>query len=43
VKEDLNIPRGVSDGMTMKLNNKGNFDGDLYIKVQVKKSHIFAR
>lgn len=29
--------------MTIKLSNKGNFDGDLYVKVQVKKSSIFGR
>jgi DnaJ-class molecular chaperone len=29
--------------MTIKLTSKGNFNGDLYVKVQVKKSHIFGR
>lgn len=29
--------------MTIKLQKKGNFDGDLIIKVQVRKSTIFVR
>lgn len=37
------IPRGISDGMTMKFQKKGNFDGDLMIKVQVRKSPTFGR
>ena len=29
--------------MTIKLSNKGNFNGDLYLKVQVRKSANFKR
>jgi DnaJ-class molecular chaperone len=43
VKEEIEIPRGISDGMVLKLLKKGNFDGDLLIKVQVKRSHIYGR
>lgn len=43
VKEEIEIPRGISDGMVLKLLKKGNFDGDLLIKVQVKRSHVFGR
>jgi molecular chaperone DnaJ len=43
VKEEINIPRGISDGMAIKLSKKGNFDGDLIIKVSVKKSPLFGR
>lgn len=43
VKEEIAIPRGISDGMTIKLPKKGNFDGDLLVKVQVRKSPMFTR
>ena len=43
VKEEITIPRGISDGMTIKLPKKGNFDGDLLVKVQVRKSSVFGR
>jgi len=43
IKEEVNIPRGISDGMTINLSHKGHFDGDLYLKIHVKKSHIFGR
>lgn len=29
--------------MTIKLSNKGNFNGDIYLKVQVKKNPNFQR
>ena len=29
--------------MVLKLVNKGNFDGDLIIKVQVKRSYVYGR
>jgi len=29
--------------MTIRLSQKGNFEGDLFIKVQVKKSQVFGR
>lgn len=29
--------------MSLKIPNKGNFDGDLIVKVQVKKSALFGR
>jgi DnaJ-class molecular chaperone len=29
--------------MTIKLSHKGNFNGDLFLKVHVKKSSIFTR
>ena len=29
--------------MTIKLSNKGNFNGDLYLKIHVKKSNIYGR
>ena len=43
VKEEIDIPRGISDGMTIKLSNKGNFNGDLFLKMQVKKNPSFQR
>ena len=43
VTEAVEIPRGVSDGMTIKLAGKGNFVGDLFLKIQVRKSIIFKR
>lgn len=43
MKEEIEIPRGISDGMVLKLVNKGNFDGDLIIKVQVKRSYVYGR
>lgn len=42
-KEELEVPRGISDGMTIKLPGKGNFNGDLFLKVQVKRSSTFQR
>ena len=29
--------------MTLKLNKKGNFDGDLMVKISVRKSRVFTR
>ena len=43
MKEQIEIPRGINDGMTVKLSNKGNFDGDLNMKIQVRKSSVFKR
>ena len=43
VKEEVEIPRGISEGMTIKLTGKGNFNGDLYLKMQVRKSLNFKR
>jgi molecular chaperone DnaJ len=43
MREEVDVPRGVSDGMTIKLAGKGNFNGDLFLKVQVKKSAVFKR
>ena len=43
MKEEVNIPRGINDGMTIQLSGKGNFSNDLYLKVSVKKSSIFIR
>jgi DnaJ-class molecular chaperone len=43
MKEEVNIPKGIADGMAIKLNNKGNFNGDLLLKVNVKKSSVFTR
>ena len=43
VKEEVNIPRGISNDMTIKMPKKGNFDGDLFLKVHVKKSNTFGR
>ncbi len=37
VKEEVVIPKGISDGETIKLSKKGNFDGDLLIKISVRK------
>ena len=42
-KEEVEIPRGINDGMTIKLAGKGNFGGDLFLKVQVRKSVNFKR
>ena len=43
VTESIDIPRGMKDGMTMKMPGKGNFGGDLMVKVSVRKSKIFDR
>lgn len=43
VKEEVSVPRGINDGMTIKLAKKGNFNGDLAVKVQVRKSPVFGR
>lgn len=43
VKEEITVPRGINDGMTIKLSKKGNFNSDLAVKVQVRKSPIFGR
>lgn len=43
VKEEVPIPRGINDGMTIKLTNKGNFNGDIFLKVQIKKNPAFQR
>ena len=43
MREEVDVPRGVNDGMTIKLSNKGNFNGDLFLKLQVKKSNNFKR
>lgn len=43
MREEIAIPRGISEGMTIKLSKKGNMDGDLYVKVQISKSSVFAR
>jgi len=43
MKEEVSIPRGIADGMTIKLNQKGNFNGDLFLKIHVKKSNVFTR
>lgn len=37
------IPKGISDGDTIKLSKKGNFDGDLLIKISVRKHREFVR
>ncbi len=42
-KEDIVIPKGVSDGDTIKLSKKGNFEGDLLIKISVRKHRDFVR
>lgn len=42
-REEVDIPRGISDGMTIKLTGKGNFSGDVYLKMQIKKSPVFQR
>ena len=43
VKEEVDIPRGISDGMTIRLTGKGNFNGDLFLKVQIKPNPNFTR
>ena len=43
MREEINTPKGIADGMTIKLNQKGNFNGDLFLKIHVKKSSIFTR
>ena len=43
VKEQITIPKGVSDGDTIKLSGKGNFNGDLLIKINVRKHREFIR
>lgn len=47
VKENVIVPRGVYDGITLRLSGKGNQStpdvivGDLIIKIKVKPHHHF--
>lgn len=43
MKEEIAIPRGIRDGMTIKVPGKGNYNGDLLIKVTVGKNSQFIR
>ena len=43
MEEDINIPKGVFDGLYLRMNGKGNqsergANGDLLIKVKVRPS-----
>lgn len=37
------IPRGIHDGATLKFKGKGNMNGDLNVKVNVRRHPEFRR
>jgi len=43
VKEYVEIPRGIRDGMAIIMPGKGHFNEDLLIKVNVGKNPNFVR
>ena len=48
IKETILIPKGVFDGLTLRMAGKGNFsprgpNGDLMLKVQVRPHEYFKR
>jgi molecular chaperone DnaJ len=47
-KENVNVPKGVSDAMNLRLQKKGHYStngqhGDLYVKIKVKPHPYFKR
>lgn len=47
-KENINIPKGVDDGMNLRLQKKGNYSqngnhGDLYVKIKIKPHQYYKR
>ena len=49
VKENVIVPKGVFDGITLRMSGKGHrstigvIDGDLIIKIKIKPHHYFQR
>ena len=37
------MPRGARDGMSIKMKGKGNYNGDLVVKLTVNKHPTFTR
>ena len=37
VTEELKVPRGIEDGTHLKFRGKGHMNGDLLIKISVRK------
>jgi molecular chaperone DnaJ len=42
-KQQVVIPKGVIDGDTIRLIKQGNFEGDLLLKISVRKHREFIR
>jgi molecular chaperone DnaJ len=42
-KQQVVIPKGVIDGDTIRLSKQGNFEGDLLLKISVRKHREFIR
>jgi DnaJ-class molecular chaperone len=43
VKEEITFPRGIDNGATLRFRGKGHVQGDLIVKVGVKKHPLFRR
>jgi len=41
--EEIKFPRGIDNGATLRFRNKGHLNGDLVIKVGVRKHPFFRR
>lgn len=41
--ESINIPRGIENNTNIKIKGKGNYGGDLLIKISVKPNPKFRR
>ena len=43
VAEEISIPRGVEDGTNLKFRGKGHMNGDLNVKINVRKHPTIRR
>ena len=41
--EELKIPRGIDNGATLRFKGKGHVNGDLIVKIAVRKHPMFKR
>ena len=41
--EEINIPKGIEDGANLKFKGKGHMNGDLLVKVSVRKHPSIKR
>jgi len=41
--EELKIPRGIDNGATLRFKGKGHVNGDLIVKIAVRKHPMFRR
>lgn len=41
--EELKIPRGIDNGATLRFKGKGHVNGDLIVKIGVRKHPMFRR